>query len=518
MDRIFFLQSLVLIPFLGFLIVLLGSRNGRTAKWMTGSILFICLMIVGGLLALFRTETYTLQFFSSLNWIGAWGIRLSLALDGLNALLVLLTPFVALLSVLGTSTSKERPRLHFSMILLLVAALQGCFLSQNLLVFFIFWEAALIPMFILIAAYGGAKRFRAAMKFLLYTALGSILMLTAVLMMGYLNFQGSGVWSFEYAVLLGLEIPVPVQVFLFVAFALAFAIKCPLFPFHGWMPDVYEETPADSLMLLTGVFSKLGTYGFLKIAIPMFPLVAAKASPLICMLAVVGIVYGAMMALVQSRMRTLAAYSSISHIGYIVLGLFSFHPISQQGAILQMVSHAVVVSALLFLIQGLEERQQSDEMARFGGIAAVVPGISTVFMVAVLASIALPTTSGFAAEFLILFGVFQHAFQLWEKGAGIFFLILTVMATTGVVLGAVYMLRMAQAVLFGPKPSRKEPMVDLRIREYALLIPAVLVIFGLGLFPGKALNTTEKGAEWVVSRVHDCAVLGQCQTRDLMEK
>lgn len=518
MDRSFFLQSLVLIPFLGFLAVLLPPRNGRAARWLTGSILAFSLAVAAGLVALMRTDTYGLQFASSLNWIGFWGIRLSFALDGLNALLVLLTPFVALLAVAGTSASKERPELHFAMILLLVAALQGCFLSQNLLVFFVFWEAALVPMVILIAAYGGENRFRAGMKFLLYTALGSILMLTAILLMGYMHFRGTGAWSFEYAALLGTEFPFSVQVFLFAAFALAFAIKCPLFPFHGWIRDVYEETPADSLILLTGVFSKLGAYGFLKFAIPMFPWVAAKAAPLLCLLAVAGIVYGAMLALVQPRLRTLAAYSSVSHIGYIVFGLFSFHPVSQQGAILQMVSHAVVVSALLFLIQILEERRGTDEISRFGGIAAVVPGLATLFMLAVLASIALPTTSAFAAEFLILFGAFQHAIQVWQKGTGIFPLILAVLATGGVILGAVYMLRMAQAVLFGPNRPENPPMADLRVREYALLIPVVLVIFWLGLFPGKALTTTEKGAEWVVSRIHDCAGSGNCRTPDLLEK
>jgi NADH-quinone oxidoreductase subunit M len=426
----------------------------------------------------------------NLPWMPSLGIDLHLGVDGFNLYLLLLCAllFPVVLAATWTHAESTRP-LYLALLLILEASLLGTFLAQNLVLFFVFWEAVLIPMGILVLVFGGDRRRQAATVFFLYTLAGSVLLLAAVIALGVAALRQTGHWSFELDVLLGLRLDWGMQLFVFVAVMLACAVKCPVVPFHSWLPLAYYEAPAGVTALMAGVLSKMGAYGILRFALPLAPDAALAAAPYVVVLAVASILYGAVLALRQDNYKRLVAYSSLSHMGYIVLGIFSFQQASIHGALLQMLSHGVAVAGLFLLLGALQQRC-GPAYLRVGALAATAPRFAVLLMLFVLTSVALPLTSGFTAEFLILFGAFERGLAVWLEGSGALLLVAAIVAASGMVLGAAYLLRFARAVLFGRAEGR--PVVaDLRVGEWAPLLPLLVLVLWLGVAPANVMSKVQ---------------------------
>lgn len=410
-------------------------------------------------------------------WFSVVGLPVDyhVALDGLNFWLVLLTVFIVPLTLLGTWNSlKQRPGAAIALFLMLEGAILGALLSQDLLLFYLFWEAMLPPMYFLIGIWGGADRKYAANKFLLFTLAGSLLWLVALL------YIASKAGSFAPVLMTqaALALPFKTQCTLFLAFALAFAIKVPLFPLHTWLPDAHTEAPTAGSVILAGVLLKLGGYGLLRFAVPIFPAAALHYAQPLAILSVIAIVYGALVAMVQSDIKKLVAYSSVSHMGFVVLGVASMTVVGTQGAIFQMLNHGISTGALFLLVGMLYDRAHTRQIADFGGVAKRMPIFTFFFLVVTLSSIGLPLTNGFVGEFLILNGTYTSGFG-WGRA-------IAIIATLGVLLGAVYLLWMVKRVFWGPENPREDSGTahlhsDLNAREIAVMIPIVVLIFWMGL-------------------------------------
>ena len=436
-----------------------------------------------------------LQFATRLAWIPAWGVDYHIGLDGMNLLLVLLTAFLGPLVVAGAFTAITRHvKLFYAMVFLIQFTMIGTLVAQDLFVFYLFWEAMMIPMFLIIGIWGGERRVYATLKFVLYTAFGSILMLAAVIYLAVSLSSSTGTTSFAFADLYRTELALPVQTLLLAAFSLSFAIKVPVVPLHTWLPDAHVEAPTAGSVILAGVLLKMGTYGFLKLGFPLFPDAARLAIPIVMALAVVSIVYGACLALVQTDIKKIIAYSSISHLGYVMLGLASLELVGVQGAIVQMVSHGLTAAGLFLMVGMIYERCHTRDLAAYGGLAKVLPVYAVFLMVLTLASIGLPTTSGFTGEFLVLLGAFDASWQA-AAGGDTLRLVLASTAVAGVVLGALYMLRFASSFLFGAIKVPHGTTADLGFREGAILVAIVAAIFWLGLFPAEPLRKSELAAK-----------------------
>jgi NADH-quinone oxidoreductase subunit M len=489
------LNLLLWLPLVGVVVLLLTARsNDRLARVVTLVIMSVQLVLATVLYLRFDGSVAGLQFATAVPWIPQWGIAYLIGLDGFNILLVLLTAVLGPLVVLGawSAIAREVPLFH-AVLLVLQFAMMGAFVAQDLFLFYLFWEAMLIPMFLIIGIWGGARRIYATIKFVLYTAFGSILMLAAMIYLVQSVVVSSGAPSFAFDALYRTRLPLSVQTLLLGAFALSFAIKVPMVPLHTWLPDAHVEAPTAGSVILAGVLLKMGTYGFMKLGFPLFPDAARLFTPLLMSLAVVSIIYGACLALVQSDIKKIIAYSSISHLGYVMLGLLSLDLIGIQGAMVQMVSHGLVAAGLFFLVGMIYERCHTRDLAAYGGLARLLPVYSLFFMLFTLASVGLPTTSGFTGEFMALLGAFTAAWPLHLAGDN-GPLILAVLATTGVVLGALYMLRFALTFLFGAAAAPHQPLTDLNTRERGILAVLVVAVFALGLFPDRALKKTELAA------------------------
>ena len=398
-----------------------------------------------------------------------------LSLDGLNLWLVLLTTFLVPISIAGTWNSvKERSGSFFALFILLECAMLGALLAKDLFLFYIFWEAMLIPMYFLIGVWGGEERKYAANKFMLFTLAGSLLWLVALLYLA--NLAGS--FSPELLAMAAIGLPFKVQCWLYLSFALTFAIKVPLFPLHTWLPDAHTEAPTAGSAILAGVLLKLGGYGFLRFAVPILPDAALHFAKPLAILSVAAIIYGALVAMAQRDIKKLVAYSSVSHMGFVMLGIMSFTVIGVQGALMQMLNHGISTGALFLLVGMLYDRAKTRMIVDFGGIASKMPVFAFFFIIVTLSSIGLPLTNGFIGEFLILNGTFVSGFA-WGRAAA-------VAATSGVLLGAVYMLWLVKRVFWGPENTKPESGTarvtsDLSIREIAVMTPIVILIFWMGL-------------------------------------
>jgi NADH-quinone oxidoreductase subunit M len=407
---------------------------------------------------------------------------------------VALTAFLGPLVVAGAFTAIHKDiKLFYAMVMFIQFAMLGAFLAQDLFLFYVFWEAMLIPMFLIIGIWGGERRIYATLKFVLYTAFGSILMLAAVIYLVLALQQPDGSASFAFADLYDRHLPLDAQLWLLAAFSLSFAIKVPMVPLHTWLPDAHVEAPTAGSVILAGVLLKMGTYGFMKLGFPLFPEATRVFTPALMSLAVLSIVYGACLALVQDDIKKIIAYSSISHLGYVMLGLLSLDLVGIQGAIIQMVSHGLVAGGLFLMVGMIYERCHTRDLAQYGGLARLLPVFALFFTVLTLASIGLPTTSGFTGEFMALLGAFNAAWPLHEAGEQLP-LVLAVIAVSGVVLGALYMLRLAQQLLFGAARAPHQPLKDLDLRERSILVAILVAVFALGLFPDGALRKTELAA------------------------
>lgn len=510
------LNWVLALPALGALALIFMPR-GRVDLVRTWS---LAVMTAGFLVSLgiwfgFDPADTGMQFRSHADWVPGWGLNWDVGVDGLSLLLVMLTTFLGPVVVLGAWNSVDkRHKEFFAHILLLQSAMLGAFMATNLFVFYLFWELMLIPMFFLIGIWGGERRLYATVKFFLYTLVGSMLMLVAIVWL-YREVQAqAGTWSLQYADVYGLEITRRAQMWLFAAFAIAFAVKVPMFPVHTWLPDAHVQAPTAGSVILAGVLLKMGTYGFLRLAMPLFPQAALAAKPLILTLAVVGIVYGALVAMVQPDIKKLVAYSSVSHLGYCMLGLFVFNVQGASGSILQMVNHGISTGALFLLVGVIYERTHSRRIYEYGGLAGIMPLFAVVFLVVTMSSIGLPGTNGFVGEFLVLLGAFLDGYSQWEAGGSLLSFTFVAVAALGVIFGAVYMLWMVQRVFFGkPNLSRHAHLPDLSWREVAVFAPLLVAIFWIGIYPSTFtrkmepsiqawLHQIEKGLDHTVASPH----------------
>jgi NADH-quinone oxidoreductase subunit M len=485
------LSLIVFIPLFGAFSLFFIAKEQEEAMWWTalGTSLFTFLLSLG-LLFGFDPQNGDFQFVEQTSWIQEFGIQYYLGVDGISLFLVLLTTFLTPIVILASwEDIHRRVREYLFFFLLLETGMLGAFVALDLFLFYVFWEVMLIPMYFIIGVWGGPRRIYAALKFILYTMAGSLLMLVAILYLAYLHGGQKGEVTFSLLSLYQLAIPVQVQLWLFAAFALSFAIKVPLFPLHTWLPDAHVEAPTGGSVILAGVLLKMGTYGFVRFAIPLFPDAAREAVPIMMALAVIGIVYGALVAMVQPDLKKLVAYSSVSHLGFVVLGLFAMNVQGVEGGIYQMLNHGLSTGTLFLLVGVVYERRHTRMISDFGGLWQRVPIYAAVFLVTLLSSIGLPGLNGFIGEFLILLGSFRA-----NTTAG-------VIAVSGVVLGAVYMLWMYQRVMFGPlRHEENKTLLDLSRREIIIFAPLLVLMLVMGLYPRPFLVRMEKSVEVMLAR------------------
>jgi NADH-quinone oxidoreductase subunit M len=427
------------VPLAGAILLLLignaGGRRDSLFRWLALGISLVEFALTLAIWAQFDAGSAEFQFVERVPWIPAFGIDYFVGIDGISLLLVVLTGFLTPIALLSSWEGVEKKIKEFSIfILALEAAMIGVFVSLDLFLFYVFWDAMLIPMYFLIGIWGYDQRIYAAVKFMLYTMAGSVLMLVAILGLAYLHSEATGSYSFDLLKLYALEIAPQTQQWFFLAFAVAFAIKVPLFPFHTWLPDAHVQAPTAGSIILAGVLLKMGTYGLVRFAFPLFPLAAATFAPWIALLAVIGIIYGALVAMVQPDMKKLVAYSSVSHLGFVVLGICAMNTQGVQGAVYQMLAHGISTGGLFLLVGMLSDRRHTRLIAEFGGLRNVMPRLTATFLIITLASIGMPALNGFVGEFLTMMGAY-----LWDPrfvvGAGL-----------GVILSAVYMLSLFQKV------------------------------------------------------------------------
>jgi NADH-quinone oxidoreductase subunit M len=489
------LNLVTLFPLVGVLLLLFMKQEQKGAiRWTA---LIVSLATFGlsiWVLSQFDASNPDLQMVINLPWIeiAGWQITYQLGIDGLSILLVLLTTFLTPIALLSTWTAVEdRVKDFMIFFLLLEVGMLGVFLAQDLFLFYVFWEFTLVPMYFLIGIWGGAQRMYAAVKFFLYTMAGSLLMLLAILWLGI--YQGS--FSVPDLVQLG-GIPGQVQIWLFLAFAAAFAIKVPMWPLHSWLPDAHVQAPTAGSVILAGVLLKMGTYGFLRFNIPLFPQAAVKLAPWMALFAVIGIIYGAAVSYYQRDVKKLVAYSSVSHLGFVMLGLFA---LNQQGSILQMINHGISTGALFLLVGMIYERRHTREMDDFGGLWKIMPIYGALTLVVTLSSMGLPGLNGFAGEFPILLGAFgsEAIGSPWYAG----------FAALGVILAAVYLLYMFQKLFLGPLDTEENKILkDLSARELITIVPLVVLIFWIGLYPKPFFDLMAPAVENLVELVQTASI------------
>ena len=482
------LTSLVVLPTIGGIIALFLGRRGKDGlvRQMALGVSLVAFALSLVAWWQFDPTSAAYQFVERHPWLPDFGISYHVGVDGISLLLVVLTTFLTPVALLCSWESVDERVGEFSFFMLtLEAAMIGVFISLDLFLFYVFWDAMLIPMYFLIGIWGYDRRIYASMKFLLYTMAGSVLMLLAILWLAYYHQDTTGVPSFDLADLIALDVPGGAQTWLFLAFALAFAIKVPLFPFHTWLPDAHVQAPTAGSVILAGVMLKMGTYGLLRFAFPLFPQAALEFAPWIAILAVVGIVYGALVAMVQPDMKKLVAYSSVSHLGVVVLGLCALTVQGVQGAVFQMLAHGISTGGLFLIVGMLSDRRHTRLIADFGGLKHVMPKLVAAFLLVTLASVGLPGMNGFIGEFLILLGAFNSASL---PNAHMF----AAVATTGVILSAVYMLWMFQRVNYGEVTNDKNRgLRDLSVREWFVIAPVCAVAIVMGVLPAVFLRPME---------------------------
>jgi len=469
------LSLLIFFPIAGAIVLLfINKEKPGTIRAITLIFSLIEFLISLPLFFAFDPKTAAMQFVEDYWWVQSYGISYKLGIDGISLLLVLLTTFLTVLCILCSWRAITfRVKEYMISFLFLETGMIGALVALDLILFYVFWEVMLIPMYLLIGVWGDPKRrIYAAIKFFLFTMAGSVLMLVAILALYFINQKATGKSTFDVLELYKLGIPVGTQHWLFAAFALAFAIKVPMFPFHTWLPDAHTEAPTAGSVILAGVLLKMGTYGFIRFAMPLFPNAAYDLMPLVSVLAIIGIIYGALVSMMQPDLKRLVAFSSVSHLGYVMLGMFALNMQGVQGSIYQMLNHGISTGSLFLIVGMIYERRHTRLIADFGGLSKVMPVYAIFFMIVTLSSIGLPGTNGFVGEFLILLGAFQSN------------IVYGVLAATGVILGAAYMLWMFQRVMFGKitRPEN-EKLQDLSAREITILVPMVIMIFLMGIYP-----------------------------------
>ncbi|MEM7112556.1 MAG: NADH-quinone oxidoreductase subunit M [Chloroflexota bacterium] len=488
------LTIVTFLPLIGIIIILFQQKETHDERvkriaLITSIATFIATIVV---LALYDKSDASLQLVEKVDWIPAWGISYSLGVDGLSILHILLTSFISMLAIASSfPIIKMQVKQYYIFLLALEIGMMGVFLAQDLFLFYIFWEFTLVPMYFLIGIWGGKDRVYASIKFFLYTMAGSLLMLLAILYMGITN------ETFSVPELVaGRAAFADAQNLLFIGFAIAFAIKVPIFPFHSWLPDAHTQAPTAGSIILAGVLLKMGTYGYVRFNLPLFPEASVEYAQPIAVLAIIGIIYGAIVSFAQKDVKKLVAYSSISHLGFVMLGIFSLNPQGIQGGILQGINHGISTGALFFIVGIIYEQRHTRQIADFGGVWIAMPVYSVLSLIVVLSSMGLPGLNGFVGEFTILLG------SIGAASLGPNAWIYTAFATTGVILAAVYLLWMFQRVFMGPldKPENKK-LRDINRGELAILLSFLLFIFWIGIAPAGYFNLMDASVAALVDSV-----------------
>jgi NADH-quinone oxidoreductase subunit M len=489
----FLLSAVTFLPALGGLaLVFVPRRRADVLKTAALLIAILAFALSVPLYLDFDGASAAFQFEERRPWMPTLGVSYHVGIDGISLLLVLLTTFLMPLALASAwHAIEDRLKEFVITMLVLETGMLGVFVSLDLFLFYVFWEAMLIPMYFVIGVWGGPNRIYAAVKFVLYTLAGSLLMLVAILALYHGHGAATGAYTFDVPTLAGwVMVPGLAQNLMFLAFALAFAIKVPLFPFHTWLPDAHVEAPTAGSVILAGVLLKMGTYGFLRFCLPLFPDASLTFGPLVCALAVIGIVYGAWVSTVQPDVKKLVAYSSVSHLGFVMLGIFTLTPQGLVGGVIQMVNHGLSTGALFLMVGMLYERRHTRLIDDFGGLWKVVPAFSAIFMVVVLSSLGLPGLNGFVGEFLILVGAF--GVSPW----------LAAIATTGIVFAAVYLLWMYQRMIFGEvSHAENRALADLSLREWAVVVPVVVFIVWIGVYPTAFTGKTGATIDALIAQV-----------------
>ncbi len=490
------------IPLAGSLLLLFFKRDNTTSIKNTALGVSLLTFLIS-LFLMFSFDSFNpgFQFVMEIIWIDAFDAGFRIGIDGMSMLLVMLTTFITPIAILSSfSVIEKREKEYYVMVLLLQFAMTGVFVSLDLFLFYIFWELILIPMYFIIGIWGGKDKLYAAIKFFLFTIVGSLFMLVAIVWLGYyvgseiLKMDSGFTTNFLIIKELGSAIPYEVQKWLFWAFALSFLIKVPLFPLHTWLPDAHTEAPTPGSVILAGVLLKMGTYGLIRFNLEIFPQASMNYAHVISVLAVVGIIYGALVAMVQTDVKRLVAYSSVSHLGFVVLGIFSMTVEGIQGAIIQMVNHGLSTGMLFLCVGVLYERRHTREISEYGGIARVMPNFAIFFAIAMLASVGLPGLNGFVGEYLTLIGAFKSPIldSYWY----------TIIGSTGVIFAAVYLLWMFQRVMFGTIDNPKNNhLPDMNKREWSMMLPIVALIIWIGVYPSTFLKFSEYSTRLLVNKI-----------------
>lgn len=492
------------------LLLFINKENKNFIRWFANVVAAIGFLVSLPLLKTFDVNADGMQFVERHAWIPSLGVEYHFGIDGISLLLILMTTGLGFLAVLSSwSAIEERVKEYYIFMLLLQTGMLGVFMAMDFFLFYVFWEVMLVPMYFLIGVWGGPRKLYAAIKFFLYTLLGSVLMLLGILALYFYNYKVTGVLTFSIPDLQKLALPWEYQFWLFLAFFIGFAIKVPMFPFHTWLPDAHVEAPTAGSVILAGVLLKMGTYGFVRFSLPMFPDASKDTASLnlshatfglvdyqfgllhlMVFLSIVGIVYGALVAMMQKDAKKLVAYSSVSHLGFCMLGLFALNPNGINGSILQQINHGISTGALFLIVGIIYERRHTREISEYGGLSHVMPAYAIVFLIITMSSIGLPLLNGFIGEFTILAGAFQRQISWGVWGC------------LGIVLGAAYMLWLYQRMMFGQITNPKnEKLKDMNLREHATLLPLVAMAFWIGIYPKPFFRIIEKPVNQIVEKL-----------------
>ena len=486
------LSLITFLPLAGVLVLLfIPGENHGLLRGFTLAVTILTFLVSLPLVTGFVTNA-DYQFVLNMPWIQAGPFRMNyhVGIDGISLWLVMLTTFIMPIAVLSTwKAVEEKVKGYMACLLLLQVGMIGAFISIDLFLFYIFWEVMLIPMYFIIGIWGGKNRIYAAVKFFIYTMVGSLLMLVALIVL-YFKGLSMGVTDFSLLNFFGMNLDPTTQTWMFLAFALAFAIKVPMFPLQTWLPDAHTEAPTAGSVILAAVLLKMGTYGYVRFAMPLFPNAVEKFTPLIATLSVIGIIYASLVAMVQEDVKKLVAYSSVAHLGFVMLGVFSLNQMGLQGGMLQMLNHGVSTGALFLIVGFIYERRHTRLITDFGGLSKQMPIFATIFMIVTFSSIGLPGTNGFVGEFLVLIGAFESNLRWYA-----------IIASSGVILSAVYMLWMFQRVMFGKLDNPKnQKLLDLDAREIAIMAPLVFMIFFMGLYPTPFTRTMAPALDKIIQQ------------------
>jgi NADH-quinone oxidoreductase subunit M len=487
-----YLSLVLFLPLAGAVLVLCVPKGHvQTVRWLANAVALAGFVVSTPLWFWYNPGNPEFQLVERAAWIPSIGAEYFLGVDGISTLLILLTTLIGFIAVLSSwAAVTERVKEYYFTLLAMQTGMLGAFMALDLLLFFLFWEVMLVPMYFLIGIWGSDNRLYSAIKFFLYTLAGSVVMLLGILAVYFHNHSVTGIYTFDITQLQRLSMPFDLQWWVFLALFCGFAIKVPVFPFHTWLPDAHTDAPTAGSVILAAVLLKMGTYGFLRFSLPILPEATRHFVPLIAALSIIGIVYGALVALAQKDWKRLVAYSSVSHMGMIMLGMFALNPVGMTGSVLQQINHGISTGALFLLVGVAYERRRTRDISEYGGLTRVMPAFAAVFMVMTMASIGLPTLNGFIGELLILQGVFTHS-RTWA-----------VIAASGIVLGAAYMLSLYQRTMFGTVDNpRNAHLLDLSAREWVTFIPLIALAVWIGIYPAPFLDRIKLSVLKVAARV-----------------